>query len=120
MKRKLTVILLAAVCTIGISACQANNSKPDSAAAATAAASTGSKADYESALAAANKAMKEAKSVDGLWRDTGKILKGAEKAAKAGDYAKATKMAKTAEFQGHMGASQAKSQKNVGTPSWMN
>lgn len=40
--------------------------------------------DYQSALAAARAAQKKAGSVDGEWRDTGKLLKQAEAAAKGG------------------------------------
>ena len=109
MKRKLSIVALAAVCAFTISACQAGSSK-----------SSGGKAGYDASVAAANSAIAKAKSVDGLWRDTGKLMKGAGKAAKAGDYAKATKMVKIAEFQANTGVAQADSQKNVGTPSWMN
>lgn len=77
------------------------------------------KAEYEKALADAQAAIKIAASAGGEWRDTGKILKAAEEAAKAGDYDKAVKLANTAAFQGRMGAQQANEQVNAGNPAYL-
>jgi len=71
---------------------------------------------HSQTVAAADKA----KSVDGEWRDIRwkkskiKYLPNAEKAAKAGDYAKAMKLLKIAKFQAEKGYEQAMEQKNAG------
>lgn len=69
--------------------------------------------DYEKARADAGAAVKKAKSVNGEWRDVGKILKKADKAADKGDYAQATKLANKAKAQGELGYAQAMAQKNA-------
>ncbi|MGD9000531.1 MAG: LysM peptidoglycan-binding domain-containing protein [Granulosicoccaceae bacterium] len=61
----------------------------------------------EQACAAAEAARKKAKSVGGEWRDTGKIIKKAEAAMKAGDDAKAIKLCDQARRQGELGYAQA-------------
>ncbi len=76
------------------------------------------KADFHKALKAAQEARKMAQSVDGEWRDIGKILKHAKKAAKKGHFKKAIGLAHFAEFQGKMGYSQAMSQKGIGNPDY--
>ena len=78
-----------------------------------------SKADYEQALSTAKAAQKAASALKGEWRDTGKLLKKAAKAAKKGDYAKATKLAQKAELQGKAAEQQAKEQANVGNPGYL-
>gem|GEM_PF-969042 len=62
------------------------------------------------AIADAKAAMKKAKAVGGLWRYTGKILKSAEKRAKAGNKAKAVKLANKARRHAELGEKQAKSE----------
>ena len=64
----------------------------------------------EAAIAAAKDARKQAKSVGGEWRDTGKMIKKAEALLKAGKTEEATKMAEAAEAQGMLGYMQATSQ----------
>jgi len=59
------------------------------------------------AIAAAKAAIKAAKGAGGLWRDTEKFLKKAEKAAKAGDDKTALKLAKKAQRQAELGKLQA-------------
>ncbi|MGB5201629.1 MAG: hypothetical protein WBR56_17195 [Sedimenticolaceae bacterium] len=76
-------------------------------------------AAYEMAMADANAAQKKAASVGGEWRDTGKLMKEAQEAAKAGDYAKAKALADKATFQYKAGYEQAQSQKNVGNPRYL-
>jgi hypothetical protein len=76
-------------------------------------------AAYEMAKANATAAQKKAASVGGEWRDTGKMMKEAEEAAKAGDYAKAKALADKATFQYQAGYEQAQSQKNVGNPRYL-
>jgi len=88
-----------------LSGCASTNASVNSSAA--------SKADYNAALVEANKSLKAAINVNYLWRDSGKILKKAAKAAKAGDYEKATKLANKAKHQGDMAVKQSKDQANA-------
>ena len=81
--------------------------------------SSGDKAAAESAIAAAESARKKAASIDGEWRDTGKMIKKAQAALKAGDFAKATKLAKNAEKQGKLGYEQAQAQQTLKMPSYL-
>jgi uncharacterized membrane protein YdfJ with MMPL/SSD domain len=71
------------------------------------------------AIARADAARKKAASVDGEWRDTGKFIKKAEEAAKAGDYEKAIKLAKKAEDEGMLGYEQQVSQRELKMPSYL-
>jgi len=73
-----------------------------------------SKADYNAALIEANKSLKAAINANYLWRDSGKILKKAAKAAKEGNYEKATMLANKAKHQGDMAVKQSKEQTNAG------
>lgn len=80
--------------------------------------STGTKSaspeDYNQALADAKTAIAKAQKVNYVWRDTGKILKKAEEAAKAGDYDKATSLANQAKRQGELAYIQHEREKNAG------
>lgn len=64
----------------------------------------------EDAIAAAKEARMQAKSVGGEWRDTGELIKKAEKLLKAGKAKQAEEMAREAEAQGMLGYMQAISQ----------
>lgn len=64
----------------------------------------------QSAISDAKAAAKKAASIGGQWRDTGKIIEKAEKAAAGGDLAKAIKLAKQAKFQAEAGYKQATNQ----------
>ena len=77
------------------------------------------KGSAEAAIAAAKASQKAAGSVGGEWRDTGKIIKNAEKAAADGNYGEAEKLAKKAEAQGKLGKEQALSQKGVGNSGYL-
>lgn len=77
------------------------------------------KASAEAAIAAAKTSQKAANKVGGEWRDTGKIIKKAEKAAAEGNFGEAEKLAKKAEAQGKLGKEQALSQKGVGNPGYL-
>jgi hypothetical protein len=77
------------------------------------------KASADAAISAAKAAQKGAGKVGGEWRDTGKIIKKAEEAAAAGNFAEAEKLAKKAEAQGKLGEEQALSQKGVGNPGYL-
>ncbi|PLY13949.1 MAG: SoxXA-binding protein [Sedimenticola sp.] len=74
--------------------------------------------DATAAIAAADAARKKAGSVSGEWRDTGKIIGEAEEAAKAGDFAKAVKLANKAKVQGERGYEQMVSQEKLRLPSY--
>lgn len=71
---------------------------------------TANAADAVAAIAAAKDAQKQASSVGGEWRDTGKMIKKAEKLLKEGKTEKAAKLAQQAEAQGMLGYMQATSQ----------
>ncbi len=88
-------------------------------AAATSTENSGDKAAAESAIATAESARKKAASIDGEWRDTGKMIKKAQAALKAGDSAKAIKLAKKAEKQGKLGYEQAQAQQTLKMPSYL-
>lgn len=122
---KMLFIAALAVALTALSGCTKQATKTDTAAkaeapAASTAAPAGSEQDaYETALAAAKAEIKKAGAVGGVWRDTGKILKNAEKAAAEGNYGNATKLAEKAKFQAIKGQEQAASQVNVGNPAYL-
>jgi len=66
--------------------------------------------DAAAAIMAAKDAQKQASSVGGEWRDTGKMIKKAEKLLKAGKDEDAAKLAQMAEAQGMLGYMQATAQ----------
>ena len=70
--------------------------------------------DYSMALSDAKTAIAQAKKVNYEWRDSGKILKQAEKAAAEGDYDKATSLANKAKRQGELAVMQHQQQMNAG------
>jgi len=77
------------------------------------------KAALDKAIADAEAARKKAASVDGEWRDTGKMIKQAEEAGAAGDFAKGIKLANEAQKQGELGYDQAMHEKGAGFPDYM-
>jgi len=103
MKKLLTAMALAAL----MSGCAGESVKPATAESANA------------SIAAAKAARQKAASVDGEWRDTAKMIKQAEKAAAAKDYAKATKLANAARDEGELGYEQAVSQQTLKMPSYL-
>ena len=104
IKRKLSVMVLAGLLAAG--------SPLVNAAAPT-------EADAANAIAAAEAARDKAASVGGEWRDTGKMIKSAQAAAKKGDFAAAVKTADKARRQGELGYEQAVSQKELKMPSYL-
>lgn len=68
-------------------------------------------AEVTQAIKAASTAKKKAASVGGEWRNTGKFIKKAKKAAKKGDYKKAIKLANKAKREGELGYTQAMAEK---------
>ena len=91
MIKNLSTTLLAAVFAVGFSASALAGAAED-------------------AIADAKAAQKQAQSVGGQWRDTGKMIKKAEKLLKEGKTAEAEKLAREAEAQGMLGYIQATSQ----------
>ncbi len=76
--------------------------------------SEANKGDASSAITAAEHEKKRAKGKGYEWRDTGKIIKKAKKAMKAGDYDKAVKLANKAKRQSTNALAQYEQQKNAG------
>jgi len=76
-----------------------------------------SQADYHQAVAEAKASLKAAAGNE--WRDSGKLLKKADAAARAGDFDKAVKLAQAARLQGTMAQQQAVEQANAGNPSYL-
>jgi len=74
---------------------------------------------FKKAVAEATVAKKKAASVGGEWRDIGKFLKKAKKAAKKGKMKKAMKLVKKAKWQAEAGYKQAMAQKVVELPSYL-
>ncbi len=71
------------------------------------------KLDVEKAIAAAKDAHKQADSVGGAWRDTGKMIKKAETLLGSGQLKKALAAAQEAEEQGMLGYMQASAQSSI-------
>ena len=78
-----------------------------------------STAKVQKLIDAADAARKEAASVNGEWRDTGKMIKKAKKKLAEGDFVSAAKLANDAAKQGHLGYEQAVSQKTLTMPSYL-
>jgi len=76
-------------------------------------------AEVQQMIDSAEKARKKAASVDSEWRDTGKFIKKAKAALKAGEYDKAMKLAKKAEDEGALGYEQGASQKELRIPPYL-
>ena len=70
--------------------------------------------EYNAARASAVASLDKADKVGYEWRDSRKILDEADKAAKAGDYEQATKLAGKAMRQGELAVEQAADQANAG------
>jgi hypothetical protein len=77
-------------------------------------------AKAEQMITDADAARKKAASVQGEWRDTGKLIKEAQSALKNGDTVKAMKLAAEAHKQGVLGYQQATSQAQLHMPSYLN
>jgi len=75
-----------------------------------------SQEDYNAAVADAKKSLKTANKANHEWRDSGKILKKADKAAKAGNFPAATRLANQAKQQGDLAVAQSKQQAHAGPP----
>jgi len=69
--------------------------------------------EFEAVHAAAKQSLKRAAAANYQWRDSGKILKKAEKTAAKGDYEKATQLAKQAGVQGELAVAQSKKEANA-------
>lgn len=69
---------------------------------------------YSAALADAKISIQQAAKSHNEWRDTGKILLKADKAAKSGDFKTATKLAQIAKKQGELAVIQSELEVNAG------
>lgn len=96
-----TIINLAIACALALSlaACQS--------------APTKTAQDADMAIAAANKANAVVKALYAEWRDTGKIIKDAQKAQAKKDFDNAVKLANKAQKQAENAFAQYNEQKNV-------
>ncbi len=103
MKQLLSALALAAL----LGGCAAERVKPVTAESA------------NSAISAAEAARKKADMVGGEWRDTAKFIRQAREAAKAGDFAKALKLANKGRVQSELGYTQAVSQKELRLPTYL-
>ena len=108
MRKMTTTLALAAVLALGGTTALADKHMADPKA-----------AEAQKMIEAAEAAKKKAASVDSEWRDTGKMLKGAQAAFEAGDYDKAIKLARQAEVQGELGYRQGASQRELRIPSYI-
>ncbi len=79
----------------------------------------GNQQNAQTAITAAQTAQKKAASVESEWRDTGELIKQAEKAMNQGDFDQAISLANKAERQGKNGYEQAVSQKELKMPSYL-
>ncbi|MFO8024547.1 hypothetical protein [Thiohalophilus sp.] len=70
--------------------------------------------DANNAISAAKTELNKAASMNYTWRDTRKIIKAAEKAAKEGEYEKAVDLATEARKQGELAQAQAREEQNAG------
>jgi len=95
-----------ALATLLVTGCAGNGSSSAKAPA--------TQADYNTAVSDAKMALDKAVKANYVWRDSGKILKKSAKAAKAGDFDTAIKLALKAKRQGEMAIVQAEQQKNAG------
>jgi len=75
-------------------------------------------ADFPTLIKEAKASVKKAASVGGEWRDSGKFIKKAEAAFKAGKKDEAMALAKKAKREGEMGYAQAMAQKDKAGP-WL-
>lgn len=75
-------------------------------------------AEAQKSIDIAVAAQKKAASVEGEWRDTGKIIKKAKLAQKKGDFDEAVKLANKAARQGKHGYEQATAQATLRLPSY--
>ncbi|HDP88765.1 MAG TPA: SoxXA-binding protein [Thioalkalivibrio sp.] len=76
--------------------------------------SSASEAEFTQAIAAAETSRQQAASVGGEWRDTGKLIEAARKAASEGKYDEALSLAEQARLEGMMGYEQAMGQQAAG------
>lgn len=107
--KKALLIAAISVATIGLTACQQ-----------TAQVKKGMyEASYDSAIAAAKSANKQAKAAGNEWRDTGKLIKQAEGLAAKGKFWEARPVALQAEAQARIAIQQAKESENAGNPGYL-
>ena len=99
MKRLLLIAFAASVFAVGGCASSGGDKKADD--------------GWAKQVAAAEAGMKDLEKKDALWRDTGKFLKQAQEAHKAGDQAKADKLMKKVNSEIELAGIQAEAEKNA-------
>jgi len=119
MKKSLIIASIVSASMLALSGCESTGSEKSADAAPAAPAMSSEQASYDTAVAGAKAEQATAKKMGGEWRDIGKTLGKADKAAKSGDYAKATKLANKAANQGKLGQAQASSEAGVGNPGYL-
>ena len=107
-KKRLSVVLLAICLSSGSASLIAADAKKGDP----------KMAEAQAMITAAEEARKKAASVDSEWRDTGKFIKKAQDALKAGKTDDAIRLAKVAEDQGNLAYEQGFSQKELKLPSY--
>ncbi len=106
MKHILSAIALCSwVCTVSASASAPTAMTPE--------------AQYAATLAEAKQAWQQAAQRKNTWRDTKKLIRSAEKAAQAGDYATAQRLAAKARLQGLNAIRQHDAQIGIGNPGYL-
>lgn len=76
--------------------------------------------EFDRSYAAAEQARQQSAAVGGEWREVGKLLDAAKKAAASGDFAKATLLAGQAQQQSELGYRQAREQQgHTGNPAYL-
>ncbi|UCE89590.1 MAG: SoxXA-binding protein [Pseudomonadota bacterium] len=101
--KKLASLAIAIVVALMLSACAGGEKAP-----------AVSAEDAQAAIAAAKDATNKAKSVGYEWRDTGKVIKGAEAALKEGKVEDAIKLANKAKRQSENAYAQYEANKGAG------
>lgn len=106
-KRFLHATVLA--CALALGGCAGDTTR-------TAQPASGAEMEAGEAIAAAKAALATAEKTGFAWRDTGKMIGKAEKAAAEGDYARAIKLAEDARQQSILAAKQSRDQANASPP----
>lgn len=112
--RKLLIAGVVGVC-LALVGCSSTSGVKEAQAAAPA--EVMDQARFDAVYAEAEAARKKAASVGMEWRDIGKFLDTAKKAAEGGDFETAIKLAEKAKTQGELGYQQAMAQSEVRVPS---
>lgn len=118
-RNRLSILLLAGL-AVGISGqTQADGHGAKAAAPMATEAADPMAAKAAEAISVAKASLKKAASLQAEWRDSGKLVKKAEAAAKKGDYSAAIKLAAQAADEGDMAYQQGAAQQKLTIPSYL-